>query len=86
MVLVKDKSLETLVVLSVKETAAITGQINCSKQDENRESKWQDELPSATSFLSVLVPRDIAHIQCESSHANQSNQDTSSGRLLLRQF
>lgn len=73
------KSLETLVMPSVKEATAATEQINCSKMEAKRtHSKINFFLPHP--FKSVLVPEGTAHIHCESSHITQSNQYTSSGK------
>lgn len=65
-----------MVLPSVKEAA--TGQTNPSKMEAKRANgKMNSLLPH---FLSMLVSEGTVHIQCESSHVNQSNQDASSSK------
>lgn len=75
-VLVQNNSWETMVLPSVKEAA--TGQPNSSKMEAKRANgKMNFLLPH---FLSMLFSEGTVHIQCESSHVNQSNQDATSGK------
>lgn len=67
-----------MVLPSVKE--ATTGQTNSSNMEAKRANgKMNFHLPHFF-FLSMLVSEGTVHIQCESSHVNQSNQDATSGK------
>lgn len=76
-VLVQDSSWETMVLPSVKEVT--TGQTNSSNMEAKRANGKMNFLLPLFS-LSMLVSEGTVHIQCESSHVNQSNQDATSGK------